>query len=424
MIQLQYLNKILNTQDPSLITLNNLNDEFFSDYKGEFNYIKSHLDTYGNIPDKTTFLNIFPDFDLFEVNETDKYLIDALYEDKNKRLLAQTFNKIRESLNSGNTENALNIYSNSFDKLVQAKHLESVDLFEDLSRYDRYVEKTTNFKKFYVNTGFPELDEVIGGWDRQEDIVTIVARPGIGKSWTLLKTAIAAAEQGLTVGLYSGEMSEDKVGYRMDTLISHISNTKIIHGNESIMVDYKKFLESISKEIKGTIKVLTPAMINGIPGVQALRAFIEKYKLDMLCVDQYSLLEDDKKAKGRTDQVANIAKDLKALQVLEKIPIIAVSQQNRESTEGGVGTANVALSDKISQYSTVLLFLEQKEKVLTIYLGKSRDSANGKTLKYAIDLDKGVFDFIPEEGDATNGSHAKDLKDEYEYEEDTGESPF
>ena len=43
MIQAQFLNKILSTKNSSLITLNNLTDEFFSDYKDEFNYIKNHI---------------------------------------------------------------------------------------------------------------------------------------------------------------------------------------------------------------------------------------------------------------------------------------------------------------------------------------------------------------------------------------------
>ena len=72
-IQNQFINKILASKDPTLITLNNLTDEFFSDYKDEFNYIKNHLQRYGNIPDEATFLNIFPDFDIIPVNESNKY---------------------------------------------------------------------------------------------------------------------------------------------------------------------------------------------------------------------------------------------------------------------------------------------------------------------------------------------------------------
>lgn len=414
MIQLQYLNAILNSGDASLITVNNLTKDFFSDYQTEFIFIKSHLDQYGKIPDQATFLSKFPDFDTLQVNETQKYLLDALYEDRNKRELAKVFNKVREALNAGDTEKALKIYTGAVDNISQAIHLDSVNIFEDLSRYDAYVERSTDFSKYYVTTGFKELDDIIGGWDRKEELATIAARTNQGKSWLLLKCAIAAAEQGLNVGIYSGEMSENKVGYRVDTLISHISNGKMIHGDASIQVDYKRYLESLKGKMKGTIRVLTPAMINGAAGVTALRAFIEKDKLDMLCVDQHSLLEDDKGAKNPTERAANISRDLKNLQVMKKIPIIAVSQQNREKNENGPDTTNIAQSDRIGQDSTVILFFEQKDGILTIYLTKSRDSVNGKTLKYAVDLDKGIFNYIPTENDAKGGVDCQALKNEYE----------
>ena len=432
MIQNQFINKLLASKDSTLITLNNLTDEFFSDYKDEFNYIKNHLQRYGNIPDEATFLSVFPDFDIIPVNESEKYLLDSLYDDRNKRLLAKTFNKVREALNDGDTEKAMRIYNESSEMLLQAKHLEAVDIYKDLSRYDSYVERSTDFTKYYVKTGFPELDEVIGGWDRKEELATIVARPNVGKSFVLFKVALAAAEQGLTVGIYSGEMSETKVGYRLDTIMSHISNTKIIHGNTNIQVEYKKFLEGIQGKLKGKILVLTPSMINGTAGVNALRAFIDKYHLDMLCIDQHSLLEDDRKAKNPVERAANISKDLKNLQVMVKIPIIAVSQQNRENTdEKGVDTKNVAQSDRISQDSTILLFLERgpvkenKHNIMTLTLVKSRDSANGCKLSYIVDLDRGTWLYLPNEENKSDDSKCEDLKNEFknngnnsEYEEE------
>ena len=117
MIQLQVLNKILSTKDKTLITLNNLTDEFFEDYKNEFDYITNHIKKYGNVPDVETFLTVFPDFDIVNVSESDSYLLDALYDDRNKRLLAKTFNKVREALSNGDTEKAMQIYSSSSEML-------------------------------------------------------------------------------------------------------------------------------------------------------------------------------------------------------------------------------------------------------------------------------------------------------------------
>ena len=370
---------------------------------------------YGNVPDINTFASEFPHFDFIQVNESPSYLIDKLYEDRNARKLSTLFNKIRQEFNDGDIDKAMNTYLSSMNDIAKAKHIESIDLLRDTSRYDAFIDRADDWKKFFVKTGFPELDEIIGGWDRQEELATIVARSNMGKSWILLKCACAAAEQGLNVGIYSGEMSERKVGYRVDTLIGHISNTALTKGNIEVQNEYKQYLDSLPNKFTGTMKVLTPNMIGGPAGVTALRAFIEKDNLDILFVDQHSLLEDDRKAKNPVEKASNISKDLKNLQVLKQIPIISVSQQNRASTENGVGLEHIAQSDRIAQDSTIVLFFEQKDGIITMHLVKSRDSANMKDLSYAVDLNRGIFTYIPTENDALeNGDQIQNLLDEYE----------
>lgn len=417
MIQNQVLNKILQTKDPSLILLNNLDNTFFSDYQEEFDFIYNHYQQYNNIPDIETFLSKFINFDVVKVEETDKYLIDELYKDKNKIFLANTFNEIRKHINNDDIEKALEVYQNSTDKLVKAKHLEAIDLVSDTSRYDAYLEKANDFSKYYVKTGLAELDAIIGGWDRKEELATLVARTGVGKTWCLLKTALTAAQQGLTVGIYSGEMSANKIGYRIDTLLSHLSNTCMLRGNTSIQNDYKRYLESLNTQIKGKLIVITPDMINGTAGVRALQAFIEKYNLDILCIDQHSLLEDDRRAKNPVERAANISKDLKNLQVLKRIPIIAVSQQNRQDTDNGVSTAHIAQSDRIAQDSTTIIFFEQKkdEDIMTLNIVKARDGGTAKKLFYSVNFDKGIFEYIPSEEDGLQGASCESLKEEFDF---------
>lgn len=422
MIQLQVLNYLLETKDSSMLQINNLNKDFFEDYVDEYLFIDNHLKQYGTIPDKASFLDKFNNFDVIQVSENTNYLIDKLYEDRNARKLAGIFNNVREKLMSGEVEEAMNLYTTSADSIVTAKHLQSVDITQDTSRYDTYVDRADDFYKFYVKTGFPELDEIIGGWDKNEEYGTIVARSNQGKSWILMKCAASALEQGLRVGIYSGEMSETKVGYRIDTLLSHLPNSAMVRGDRSIQNEYKKYLENLKSRYTGFIKVLTPTMIGGPAGVTALRAFIEKEKLDILFIDQHSLLEDDRHAKNPVEKASNISKDIKNLQVLLKIPIITVSQQNRATTEYGVQLSHIAQSDRIGQDSTIVLFFEQEDGIMSMHLVKSRDSVNNKKLSYSVDLNVGKFTYIPEEGNALDGKGADTLREEYE--EVDGEEVF
>ena len=425
MVQLQLLNYLLQTGDASLLKVNNVDDTFFSDYVSEYSFIRDHMSQYGQVPDKITFASKFSDFDWIEVRENPNYLIDELYRDRNKRTLARVFNGVRDRINAGDIEGAMSLFTTSSQDVLSSTHIDCVDIIRDTSRYEAYLERTQDFSKYYVKTGFSELDELVGGWDRLEEYATIVARPGVGKSWVLLRCAMAAAEQGLRAGLYSGEMSEIKVGYRFDTLAGHISNSGIIHGNAELMNNYKSFLDSMENRFSGCIKVITPKMIKHSATVMDLEAFIEKENLDILFIDQHSLMEDQRRAKDPVTRAANISKDLKNLQVLKRIPIITVSQQNRNMVDENsvIDVSHIAQADRIGQDSTIVIFLEQKNHVLTMHLAKSRDNGAGVKLKYAIDLDKGVFQFVPNEDDALDGSSCEDLRKEFEPTYDGG-NPF
>lgn len=405
MIQEQFINYILSSKDTSVIILNRLDDSFFPNCKNEWNFILNHFNKYNCIPDKESFLNVFPDFDLIDVKEPLSYLIDELYKEKQNNKLASTFNSVRKLLIENKTEEAVEIYKKAYEDLSTGVALSSIDILKDTSRYNDYIDRLESFDKYYVRTGLPELDSIIGGWDREEELATIVARTNVGKSWCLLKFAVAAVEQGLTVGIYSGEMSEKKVGYRIDTLIQHISNGALVHGSSGVQAEYKTYIDNLPKRFKGSLKVLTPKMINGPAGVSALRAFIEKDNLDILFIDQHSLLEDDRKARNPVERASNISKDLKNLQVLKRIPIISVSQQNRSSTEDGVGTEHVAQSDRIAQDSTIILFFEKHKDdktLIDIDLVKSRDSINDKKLTYKVDFNLGQFIYIPGENETVD----------------------
>ena len=419
--QLQVLNKVLQTKDFSLIELNNLTEDFFFNYKAEFNYIKNHYEKYQSVPDKLTFISIFPEFDIIEVTEPDNYLIEQLYKDYNSSFIASRFNQIKKLIEEDKTDEAVAYLVNSVDNLHQGSAIQSHDLLNDTSRYDHYLERVANHDKYYIRTGFPELDNIIGGLDRENENMVIAARTGIGKTWTLLIMAAAAVQQGLRVGIYSGEMSVDKVGYRIDTIIGGINNNIITRGiDTSVQMQYKNYLENLKKGIyskdgRGALKVLTPNDIAGPATVAALRAFVDKEHLEILFIDQYSLLEDTSHAQSGHERVANISKAVKNLQVMKRIPIVSVAQMNRtKNDDGEKDTTQIGLSDRVGQDATCVIMLdrereyldEQKTQVkddkLIMDITKSRDGGTGK-LVYKANFNTGKF-LILNPSDPTDAS--------------------
>lgn len=422
--QFQILNKILQTKDYSFITLNNLTVEYFFNYKAEYEFIRTHYDTYHTVPDRLTFLNSFPDFIIQDVNEPDNYLVEQLYNDYNQSYLASCFNGIKRLLENDDTDGAMRYYLDSMKNLHVGSALQCTDIMSDTSRYERYLDMIANQSKYFISTGFPELDKIITGIDRRNENMVIAARTGVGKSWLLLTIAATASKQGLNVGIYSGEMSVDKVAYRIDTLLGKIDNRKISRGDLYYKDHYKNYLDSLKCSGYGAIKVLTPADIAGPATVDALQAFIEKEHLDILFIDQYSLLEDTSRAKATHERVANISKAIKNLQVLKQIPIISVTQMNRTKNEDKTqDTTQIALSDRIGQDATVILMLDKCDaedinhkgyyKVI-LNLVKARDGGDGRKLNYLWDFNTGDYKYISNSDDGiTSEEDFEDLENSY-----------
>ena len=432
--QVQLISYIINTKDYSVISQNNLDDKFFFNYKAEFNFIKNHYEQYRTVPDKLTFLNVFPEFDVVEVNEPLTYLLEQLYSDYNASYLATRFNKIKKMLENNETDAAVDYFMKSTENLHVGSVMSCTNLLEDTSRYDRYLERTTNQSKFYISTGFPELDKIIGGIDRENEDFVISARPGQGKTQLLVKMACAASMQGLTVGIFEGEMSKDKIGYRIDTFLGHIKNSSMNRGDLYIQKEYERYIRSLAVSGYGPIKIITQNDVAGDMTVDALRAFIEKEHLDILFIDQYSLLEDKRHGKQEFERVGNIAKDIKSLQVEKHIPIISVSQMNRTKTEGELDTSQISLSDKIPQYATVLIMLEQKDqeeidpnnpKLITLNITKSRDGGDHRKVQYGVNFNTGEWNYIPNEKDGiTSKAEIQSIKNSYAPADDYGENVF
>ena len=400
--QLQIINLILATHDFSFVMENNLSSEYFPDLKKEFVFINKHYLTYGQVPDQATFLKQFPEFEVLEVNESKDYLLNELYREHNEKFLVTTFNKIRGLLMDGKTDEAMTLLTNSSNEASSNRKMDAVDILSDTSRYDSYIEKCHDFNKYYVTTGFRELDLTLGGGiDRQNSYFVISARAGIGKTLIMVKFAAAAVEAGLKVGMYEGEMTVDKIAGRYDTLVSHISNSAITHGNIRVSNIYKNYLDNLeSKNKKGKFYILTRDMVNDNKvTVSTLRSFVEKYDLDILFVDQLSLLDTESHYRQSYEQMAEISKALKNLQVQKRIPIVVASQQNRSSLESGelAGTQNLSLSDRIGQDATEVIFLSKDESLMKINIAKARDGYVKNLLTYEVDFDKGVFNYIPDE---------------------------
>lgn len=416
MITLQILNKVLQTGDIQLITKNALTEEYFVGYEPEFNFIIDHFNKYGKVPDKATFLDKFNDFNLIEVAETDKYLLDTLYEEHLYYKSVEVVQKVAELLKT-NANDAVEYLHSQLPNLKIATTSEGTDIIKQADeRYQTYLEKMNAKNPWYITTGFEELDDILNGWAKGEELVVLFARTGQGKSWVLAKTLTHAWQIGNRVGYISPEMSPTKIGYRFDTLLKNFSNRNLVWGKEE--PDYEKYINDL-KTKENPFIVATPLDFQKKITVTKLKHFCQTNKLDILGIDGITYLTDERYKKGdnKTISLTNISEDLMALSIELGIPILVVVQSNRGGvkdidSEGTPELENIRDSDGIAQNATKVIALRQTGAGLEFGIKKHRDGINGGKLIYYWDIDKGQFNYIPSSEDTVKPEKRQKKADE------------
>ena len=415
MVSLQILNKIISTKDISIITDNNLTIDYFLEYEDEYSFIKEHFDNYKNVPDTETFINKFPDFELLEVNESDRYLVDAIREEYLYSKSVPVIKKAAELLKSDSNE-ASRYLQSELVNLTPNYITPYVDIIHSNSRVEMFEDKSNNKDKWFIPTGFEELDDIIYGWQCGEEFVVIFARTGIGKSWVLVKTVQHAWEIGKNVGYVSPEMSADKIGYRFDTLNNHFSNMALVRGDKSkVSIDeYRQYNEKLA-EHNNSILVSTPMDFNKQVTVGKLRTFVQANNLDMLAIDGITYMTDERYKRGdnKTTSLTNISEDLMALSCELKIPILVVVQSNRGGTEKDTpDLEDIRDSDGIAHNATKVISLNQKEEALVMKIKKNRDGKVGDKLTYLWDIDLGEFTWMPGDCDSATIERKEQKREE------------
>ncbi|GBD38159.1 Replicative DNA helicase [bacterium HR37] len=258
-----------------------------------------------------------------------------------------------------------------------------------------------------VPTGFEKLDRMTSGL-QPSDLIIVAARPGLGKTSFCLNIAIhAAVEHGLSVGIFSLEMTKEQLMLRMLSIVSKVSFSNIRSG-------YLK-AEELEKLIKAAdIFSRAKIYIDDTPAINVLelRAKARRQKkekgLDLIMVDYLQLMRGTGRAETREREIAEISASLKALAKELQVPVIAVSQLSRQ-TEARANRvpqlADLRESGALEQDADVVIFIhradayrtkpeeqEQKDGIAEIIIGKQRNGPTG-TIRLAFLEKLGVPSF-------------------------------
>lgn len=180
----------------------------------------------------------------------------------------------------------------------------------------------------HVNTGFPALDELLGGLQRS-DMVVLAARPSMGKSSLALSIARnAALEQGAQVAFFSLEMSKEQLVQRL------LSSEAAV---DSMSVKLRRYTPAQERRVMDATGRLSsaPIYIDDSPAIRVVEMRSKARRLhydrgiDLVIVDYLQLIRGDSRAENKVQEISEISRALKALARELNTPLIAVSQLSR-----------------------------------------------------------------------------------------------
>ncbi len=222
-----------------------------------------------------------------------------------------------------------------------------------------------------LDTGFKRMDALLMGM-RGGDIVIVAARPGVGKSVFAQNIAIRTAATGKTVLLYSLEMRHVELGERILSNASGVRQDDIITHNLS-----DQSWQSLNSACERLYQL--PMIINDDPRVTVskIRAEARVTKnLGLIVIDYITLLTSEEKYANRNLEVGALSRALKVLAMELDVPIILLSQLNRESSDTDKPKiSELRDSGNLEQDASKIIFLwnvDEEQGIKGVSIAKNR----------------------------------------------------
>lgn len=216
-----------------------------------------------------------------------------------------------------------------------------------------------------VQTGFRGLDERIMSL-RPGGLYVLAARPGVGKTsfaLSLVDNVLAAADDHVL--FFSLEVDRVDLVKKMLTGAARIDFSKIESG--MLSPEETEALTAAADQLRS--KKLDLMDVSDLT-VQGMRSVVKRHQLEvdqrlaLVVIDYLQLLSSSRPNQTEYEKVSEITRTLKVMAKELRVPIIALSQLNRESERGGTPRAprvsDLRGSGSVEQDADAVIFLHQE----------------------------------------------------------------
>jgi replicative DNA helicase len=181
-----------------------------------------------------------------------------------------------------------------------------------------------------IPSGFQSIDEIIGGFVGGR-LYILAASTGVGKTSLSLAIAQKVSLQGNgSVLLYSMEMSKGEISDRIVSATAGVVSNRIRAGILS-EYEYRRTFDAIEAVEKGEMSIDDDATLTFRELRAKTKRFAASRNVALVVVDYLQLMTfDGGKTENRQEEVAKITRNLKKLAMEMNVPMLVISQLNRE----------------------------------------------------------------------------------------------
>jgi replicative DNA helicase len=179
-------------------------------------------------------------------------------------------------------------------------------------------------------TGFVDLDKLTNGLHGGEMIV-IAARPSVGKTSLAMNIAEHVALEGkFPVGVFSLEMTAQSLVLRMLCSRSRV-NLRNVQGGFLVERDFPKMTQAAGQLAAAPLFIDDSSALSILQLRAKARRMFQQYGIKLFVIDYLQLLHStSRRAENRQQEIADISNGIKALSKELDVPVIVLSQLNRE----------------------------------------------------------------------------------------------
>jgi replicative DNA helicase len=241
-----------------------------------------------------------------------------------------------------------------------------VSLKDDLAgAYERIAQLHAGGGKLRgVPTGFPALDETLSGLQKSE-LIVLGARPSVGKTSLALDIARNAGKAGVSVGIFSLEMSRESLQDRIIAAESQVPLWNILTGRITSDNEFAMIQGALDRLSDVKLFIDDSPSLNVLQMRSMARRLQVEHGLDLLIVDYLQLIRPRTNSDNMVNMITEISRGLKALARELKVPVLALSQLSRgvEQRDHKIPRlSDLRESGAIEQDADVVMFLYRDER--------------------------------------------------------------